>query len=161
VRPIDSSAGNVGPVSNYTMGALAFIAMILDCLAVLAGAGQPAQDVTLRRLNSNIPAAIHAKYKDIRDAKDWLNPKVTIRAEGVEVITEFLPGGRTTVAPAALRDLLISLPVKAWPYGRVILASDMGLRRADRSDDEPIRRNHNAAEEILKSLDVEVDWWPS
>lgn len=143
------------------MRALLFISTIVGCGAVLLATTQPAQDVTERRLNSKIPAAVHAKYKHIRDAKDWLNPKITIRAEGIEVITDVLPGGRKTVAPGALRDLLISLPIKAWPYGRVILGSDIGLRQVDRHDDEPIRRNHEAAARIMNSLDVEVDWWPS
>jgi hypothetical protein len=57
--------------------------------------------------------------------------------------------------------LLVSLPLADWPYGRVVMASDIGLRRADRSDDESIQRNHDAAERILKDLDVTVDWWPS
>jgi hypothetical protein len=112
-------------------------------------------------LNPRIPAAIHASYQDIRDAQEWLNPKITIRAEGIEVESAGIPNGRKTVPADEFRNLLISLPVRAWPYGRVVLASDIGPRRADRSDDEPIRRNHEAAEKILEALDVKIDWWPS
>ena len=134
----------------------------LSCVgAINVAAIQRSADQSRERLNPRIPPAIHAKHRDIRDAKDWRNPKITIRAEGIEVVTPAIPGGRRTVIPADLRDLLVGLPVTAWPYGRVVLASDIGLRQADRSDDEPIRRNHDAAEKVLKALDVEVDWWPS
>lgn len=50
------------------MRALLFISTIVGCGAVLLATTPPAQDVTERRLNSRIPAAVHAKYKHIRDA---------------------------------------------------------------------------------------------
>jgi hypothetical protein len=59
--------------------------------------------------------------------------------------------GRKTVPNTELRALLVSLPVSAWPYGRVVVASDLGLRAVNGSDDQPIKRNHDAAEQILKA----------
>jgi len=121
-----------------------------------------AQSSSFRKgLNSDIPAAVHAKYKNIQDAKDWLNPKILISADGIEVVSDAIRDGRRTIPSGELRDLLIRLPVTAWPYGRVVLAQDLGLRRGDRSDTRSIGRNHDAAEKILKALDIEVDWWPS
>jgi hypothetical protein len=113
------------------------------------------------RLNSRIPAPIRAKYKAIRDAKDWLNPTITIQPEGVEIINRAIPGGRKTVALGELRRFLVTLPVSAWPYGCVVLASDIGLRSGDGSDDKPIRRNHAEAENILQLLEIEIEWWPA
>lgn len=113
------------------------------------------------QMDPRIPAPVAAKYKNIRDAKDWLNPSLTIRAEGIEVISPGLPGGGKTVAAADLRGLITSLPVVDWPYGRVVMASDIGLRRGDRSDDAPIGINHDDADRILKALGVTVEWWPS
>jgi hypothetical protein len=113
------------------------------------------------RMDPRIPAAVAAKYRDIRDAKEWLNPILTIRAEGVEVVSRGLQGGRKTVAAADLRTLIIALPVADWPYGRVVMASDVGIRRGDRSDDLSIQRNHDAVDRILKALGVTVEWWPS
>jgi len=84
-----------------------------------------------------------------------------IRAEGVEVVSRGLPAGRKTVAAADLRALVISLPVADWPYGRVVLAADIGIRQADRSDDQPIKQNHDAADRILKALGITIEWWPS
>jgi hypothetical protein len=112
-------------------------------------------------LDARIPAAIHAKYKNIRDAKDWRNPKFTIRDDGVEVVSGAVRGGRKIVQSGELRGFLVGLPVKAWPYGRVVLASDTGLREADRRDENSIRENRVRTETILKALGIEVDWWPS
>jgi hypothetical protein len=123
-------------------------------LAVTAPA-PPAQE----RLNPRIPPPIRAKYEKIRDARDWLNPIITIRAEGVEVESRWFASGRQTVAPEKLRALLVRLPVSAWPYGRVVLASDIGIRQA--GDNEPIQRNHDAVAKILRALAIRVDWWPS
>jgi hypothetical protein len=113
------------------------------------------------RLNVNIPAAVRAKYRGIQDPRDWLNPIITIRAEGIEVGRRGTPSRLKTVPASELKTFLVSLPVSAWPYGRVVLGSDIGIREGDESDDQPIRRNHDAAEQVLKALDVEIDWWPS
>ena len=137
------------------------IANLLFC-GVLGGvASQNSLAQTQKRLNPKIPAPIRAKYTAIRDAQYWLNPKITIRAEGIAVVSRGLPLGGKTVATSELRGLLLSLPVSAWPYGRVVLASDTGIGRGDGSDIEPIKRNHIAAEKVLKKLNVEMDWWPS
>jgi hypothetical protein len=127
---------------------------------VVVGGSQNLLAQRQERLNSRIPAPIRAKYKGIRDAKDWLNPKITIRSDGVEISNSAIPGGQKTVALGDLRRVLVTLPVSAWPYGRVVLASDIGLRSGDRSEDKLIGRNHVEAENILKLLGIEIDWWP-
>jgi hypothetical protein len=97
----------------------------------------------------------------IRDRRKWLNPLVTIRAEGVEVESHELPLGRQTIAAGHLRALLEGLPASAWPDGRVVRASDIGIRSVDRRDDERIKRNHDEAERILRALEIEIVWIPS
>jgi len=113
------------------------------------------------RLSSQIPAAQPAKYRLVRDAKDWRNPYLVIVVDGVEIISEWVPSGRQVVRVEQLRATLIELPVRAWPYGRVVAAQDNGLRDADGSHDEPIRRNHQAARKILEDLGIKIEWWPS
>jgi integron integrase len=135
------------------------VALLIVVTIVGATCGRGGQDDNA--LDPQISAPLPAAYEDIRDGRDWLNPKVVIRAEGVEVVSEGIPGGRQTVPVDELRNLLVDLPVQAWPYGRVVMATDIGIRRGDLSDEEPIRRNREAAQQILDSLDVRVEWWPS
>ena len=110
-------------------------------------------------LDQKIPAAVHSKYEDIRDAAKWLNPKVIVVPKGVEVRSWSLAGGTTTVRVDELRRVLVGLPISAWPYGRVVLATDAGLV-GSLDDLEPIRRNHDEAARVLKALVIEADWWP-
>lgn len=117
----------------------------------------PARD----RLDARIPAAIVEKYKNIHDAKDWRNPYLTMRAEGIEVVSHELSRGPRTVPAANLAAALIDLPVAAWPYGRVVMASDIGLRRPNGEEDAAIGHNHEAADRILKALGITVVWVPS
>ena len=98
------------------MRASVAIAVLLSVGGLDGVAVQRAADRGAEGLNPKIPAAVPASYKDIRDAKDWRNPKITIRAEGIEVESTGIPKGRTTVAADDLRMLLISLPASAWPY---------------------------------------------
>ena len=113
------------------------------------------------RLDPRIGAPAPQRYASVRDAKDWENPYLLIRRDGIEVIAKQLPSGRKTVAAADLERTLIGLPVTAWPYGRVTAVQENGLRAAGGSDDEPIADNLRAALATLRKLDVTVNRWPS
>ncbi len=138
--------------SFYLAGILALGAQHLQAVSQVATIS-PHQE-----LDKRIPTADPQKYKGIQDAQNWLNPKLTIQADGIRVNGK---GISKVVAPEGLRQALVNLSLDAWPYGRVVMASDNGVRAGDRSDDEPIKRNHWAAAEILKALGVKVEWWPS
>jgi hypothetical protein len=141
------------------------VGILVLLLSALASAARAQEAIEL--LDPRIGAPISAKYRAIRDARAWLNPKITVRAEGIEVKSGALPGGRKTVPSSELGAVLVGLPVDAWPYGRVVLASDIGLRRVDargrldETDEQSIRRNHEAARRVLWALNIEIDWWPS
>jgi hypothetical protein len=111
-------------------------------------------------LNPRIGKPNREKYFFIQDGAAWRNPKLLICAEGIEIRAQSLSTAGLTVPVTDLGRTLIALPVSAWPYGRVVAAADNGVRALDR-DDEPIKRNHDEAERILRSLGVTVDWWPS
>ena len=139
-------------------------AAVLTICAATVLAALPLQQestVPVARLNSRIGAADKRRFQSIQDARSWRNPYLVIRADGIEVIATSLPTGRTTVAFTDLQRTLINLPVNAWPYGRVVVVEDTGLRASDGSDEEPINRNRAAALNILKALRVHVERWPS
>lgn len=113
------------------------------------------------RFDSRIPPPDPDKYKGVRDARDWRNPYLVIRAEGVEVILKNSPAGRQVIPCGELAAHLESLPAAAWPYGRVVAAQEIGIRRADGGDDRPIAENKARVDRVLKSLGVRVEWWAS
>lgn len=112
-------------------------------------------------LDSRIPPPDPNKYKDVRDAHDWQNPYLVIRAEGVEVILKNSPAGRQVVPCDELAAHLESLPATAWPYGRVVAAQESGIRRANGKDDRLIAENRARVDRTLTSLGVRVEWWAS
>ena len=142
-----------------TIGAIVGV-LLIAAASPLAGPMQSGS-VPMGRLDPRIGAAALQRYKSVRDAKDWENPYLVIRRDGIEVIVKRLPSGRQTVAVAELERTLIGLPVTAWPYGRVAAVQENSIRAGDRSDDKPIADNLEAALAILKKLDVTVDRWPS
>ena len=138
-------------------------ALVLTIGATSALAGRPIQkdSVQAGRLNARIGSANPRRYKSIHDAKQWQNPFLVIRADGIQVVAKGLPSGGRTVDPRALRRTLTDLPVTAWPYGRVVAMQDIGLHPADLSDGPAITVNRNLTLAILTTLDVTVEGWPS
>jgi len=126
----------------------------------MAQSGVSAQQAP-SKFDSRIPPPDLSKYKDVRDAEDWQNPYLVIRAEGVEVILKGTSAERQVISCDELAIFLESLPDTAWPYGRVVAAQEIGIRRGDGKDARPIAENKARVERILASLDVKVDWWPS
>ncbi len=129
-------------------------------LMMTDGTSSPAQKKQTG-LDKRIPGPNPGKYKRITDAQNWLNPILTIQADGIQVASKGVPGGRNLVAPEGLLQALVNLPLNAWPYGRVVLASDTSIRATNGKDEASIKRNHQATEEILKELGVAIEWWPS
>jgi hypothetical protein len=116
---------------------------------------------TRKELNPHIPPPDPSKYKDVRDAREWQNPYLVVRAEGVEVIWRSAAVQRRIIPCDEVATFLEALPATAWPYGRVVAAQEIGIRRGDGRDDQPIAENKERVERILGSLGVKVDWWAS
>ena len=111
------------------------------------------------QLDPRIPSARPRQYEAVLVAKDWRNPYLVIGPDSIELIAIGLPSRRTTVASTDLQRTLASLPVTAWPYGRVVAVQEDSIRVPER-DDKPIADNLNATLAILKRLQVRVERWP-
>ena len=111
------------------------------------------------QLSSEIPAVRHEKLKSIRDAKDWSNPFLVARVDGIEVISTAIPGGRKLVTLANLRRTLVGLPTNAWPYGRVVAIQGNGVQTPE--SHARIEECMPAVKAVLKALRLEIDLWPS
>jgi hypothetical protein len=89
------------------------------------------------------------------------NPIIVVMADGVLLSAQGLERGGKRIPVQELSAALVALPVRAWPYGRVVWESDSGLRAADFSDTKDIERNHAAVVAALMKLGVFVEWLPS
>lgn len=94
-------------------------------LAQLVTWGNIGSTQTSHPLQSRIPKPDPKKYHAIRDGKDWKNPMLVVRPEGVEVV------GITPAAQAipaeSVPDRVGHLPDSAWPCGLIVMVSDAGI----------------------------------
>jgi hypothetical protein len=134
------------------------IALAIDVAAVSVAAPEQAARLVL---SPRIGPAQPSKYKGIIDSEKFRNPKLVVGADGVRVIAKGRAPDEAVVSVGRLNEVLRNLPVAAWPYGRVVWASDTGLRRGDLSDTGAIRDNHLAVDAVLNELRVTVEWLPS
>jgi hypothetical protein len=123
---------------------LRFHVVILIALCFLVGCSE----------HHGVPPADRHAYQGIRDSADWRNPIVSVYADGIEV-----KGVAGRVSPEKLTDVLKQLPTNAWPYGRVVIVGEVGIRSG--SDDILIKKNTVIILKSLKDAGIEVELWPS
>ena len=133
---------------------------------LLAGTVPDAQKIK-DRSDSRIQPPNPRKYQDVQDGNNWLNPYLVIRPEGIEVIWKISSVERKVILKDDLKKVLISLPVAAWPYGRIVGVQEVGIRNGFlnsevwRKDEKLIEKNKLAVNKVLTSLDIQIKWWPS
>ena len=108
-------------------------------------------------LRQRVPEADPSKYRQVRDGKEWKNPYLVVRRDGLEII------GFTSAEPAIPLDSigaeLERLPASAWPYGLVVAVQDVSIGSA--ADWPHVHSNRAKLLEILKKLGVKAELWPS
>jgi hypothetical protein len=105
---------------------------------------------TSRSLQDRIPKPYHS----VHDAKDWKNPYLIVRRDGIEIV------GMTPVGQAisieSVPGMLEKLPDSAWPYGLVVAVQDIGIL-SGKTDLASIEADRTKLLNLLKELGVAVD----
>jgi hypothetical protein len=115
-------------------------------------------------LNAAIGRPSRALYRSIQDARDWQNPLIIVQDDGVDVQAKGITGinGRKHVSVEDLAALLISLPVSAWPYGRVVVQTDQGVVPSPAGDYlRKMAQTRPRVAIVLKKLRITSELWPS
>ena len=126
-----------------------FVAQLLAIPTVSAQTSPP--------LRSRISKPDPNKYQVIRDGKDWQNPYLVVRPEGIE-IDRITPSAQGVPVESVL-DILEHLPDSAWPYGLVVVVSNIHLL-SSRKDIPRIDANRTKLLMILRRQGIAVDLWP-
>jgi hypothetical protein len=100
------------------------------------------------------PEAVHS----VRDAKDWKNPYLIVRPDGIEILG-MTPVGRA-IAVELVPGVLERLPDIAWPYGLIVAVQDVGIL-SGKKDLARIKANRTKLLRALQGFGVAVDRWPS
>jgi hypothetical protein len=96
------------------------LALIVLGMAVL-WTGCHRNEMTIQHVGSlaEIPAPMPELYVHIQDYAHWKNPYLSVLPDGVGI--QCLAVAFTKKVPVgALHQTLLSLPLSAWPYGRVV-----------------------------------------
>lgn len=133
------------------------VSLFLLLLSACSSQEKAAPDPVL--ILQTIPAADAAKYQRVRDMKNWRNPYLVIRADGVGLL-DTADNAEIVLKPEELLAALARLPASAWPYGRIIAVAESGVRSSEQ-DRVAIRRNKGITGGILQGAHLEVDWVPS
>jgi hypothetical protein len=134
--------------------ALLGIAMVA-CSSQPDAAKPPAPEVVLQA----IPAADQAQVDRMRDMKNWRNPYLIVRADGVALL-DAADNAEIRLKPAELLPALAALPTSNWPYGRVVAAAE-NTAKGSEQDGVAIRRNKGIVGGMLEGAHVAVKWVPS
>ena len=105
-----------------------------------------------------IAPANPAKYSRM-SMKDWRNPHLVVRADGVALID--LPNDEEHILkPDEVPGALAKLPASAGAYGRVVAVQGNGVRSGPQ-EAAAIRRNRGSSAGALESMHVLINWVPS
>ncbi len=134
---------------------------IFILLAALTACEQPSaqQQPDPQSILQAIPSADSAKYESVRDMKNWRNPYLIVRPDGV-ALYDTADSAEIILKPNELLPALAKLPSTDWPYGRVVAATENNLRTSDQ-DGVAIRKNKGIVGGLLQGAHIAVRWVPT
>jgi hypothetical protein len=106
-----------------------------------------------------IPSAVHEKYRNMTDMKNWRNPYLIILPEGVGLLDPANNEQRLLKTDEML-EALAALPPSAWPYGRVVVVTENPITSTEEQR-IAIRRNKGVVAGTLEGAHVLINWVPS
>lgn len=146
--------GDYPPVCRDDEISLGMVSMMCPCACcVTAKMPRAKSNKAPRELLEELPAPDSAMIASIRDIQLWRNPRIIIDPGGVRVLY------RSTVPPGEILTRLASLPVDAWPYGRVVAVTEQSIR--SKGDGPKIQRNLKKVLELLRESGIRVERFPS
>jgi len=135
-------------------------AVVLACVSLVAcsshqdAATPPSPEVVLQA----IPAADQAQVDRIHDMKNWRNPYIIVRPDGVALL-DAADSAEIRLKPAELLPALAALPASNWPYGRIVAATEN--TKVSEQEKVEIRRNRGIVGGMLQGAHVAIKWVPS
>ena len=136
---------------------------LLGMLTLLAACSSSARSSQGGQINPvlrlrALPAADSQKFLSVRNMRDWKNPYLIVRVDGIGLL-DMVNNEQRILKPDEVVDVLAQLPSSAWPYGRVVAVAE----DAASSDDERarVRKNRALLAGTLENLQVLIDWVPA
>jgi hypothetical protein len=133
------------------------LAVGLSLTACSRNAPPPPDAATLLQ---DVPAGDPAKYPHLRQVRNWSNPYLVIRPDGIGLVTSVAAHEERILKPGEVLDVLAQLPQSAWPYGRVVAILVDTRPTSSEQDKIAIRRNRGIVAGELQGAHVAIEWQP-
>jgi hypothetical protein len=101
-----------------------------------------------------IPAPDPSKYPNFSNMSGWQNPYFVVRDDGIGFV-DLSNREIHILKPEEIPAELVSLPLSAWPYGRVVLIAQAVPKGATEQTKADLRKNRALLVGTLKELDVQ------
>ena len=102
-----------------------------------------------------IPEPDPSKYPKLQDMADWKNPQLVVREDGIGMV-DLANHEIHILTQEQIPAELVSLPLDAWPYGRVVLVSQAAPSNPSEETKARLRENRGLLMGTLKDLQVAV-----
>jgi hypothetical protein len=103
----------------------------------------------------SIPAPDPSKYPRVSDMSAWKNPYLVVREDGIGLV-DLSNHEVHILKPEEVPAELVSLPLSAWPYGRVLLVAEAAPKIPTDQARAEVRKNRALLVGTLKELDVQI-----
>lgn len=130
------------------------LGLFLIVVACVRQQKAPAPDPAV--LLQSLPPADLGKYEHMADMRNWRNPYLVLRSNGVALL-DTADNAEILLKPDEVLAELARLPASAWPYGRIVAVSESGARNSEQ-ESVAIRRNKGIVGGILQGAHVAIDW---
>jgi len=128
-------------------------------LGALVACSKPPQPETTETPQASglesIPEPDPSKYPNFSDMTGWKNPYLVVREDGIGLV-DFSNREVRILKLEEIPAELVSLPSSAWPYGRVVLISQVVPKNPSEQTKADLRKNRALLLGTLKELDVQV-----
>ena len=101
----------------------------------------------------------HSKFPKFENMSDWKNPYFVVRDDGIGFV-DLANHEVHILTPEQIPAELASLPLSAWPYGRVVLVTEAVPKIPSDLAKAELRKNRGLLAGTLKELEVEIREFP-
>jgi hypothetical protein len=143
--------------SSAWVGVFLLLAVLLSCSHNSTNASATAADPATRL--RAIPTANPTRYRDQAAKKDWKNPYLIVREDGIGLL-DLSNNEIHILKPDDVSSALAELPSTAWPYGRVVAVQEGKMSGSPESSKVQIRKNRALLAGTLEQLKIAINWVP-
>lgn len=138
-----------------TLIALTLLGISMACTKPDVPAPQPAAETPHETGLERIPEADSTKYPRLEDLAQWKNPQLVVREDGIGLV-DVENHEVHILKMEQVEAELVSLPLSAWPYGRVVLLSQAAPLDKSEEAKARLRENRGLLVGTLKNLQVKI-----